>query len=496
MSLDRRNFIKNLTGGILLPAYSGFDLSSSGSKNPVFWVKGIPENPYYNGYKSNLHIGLDYLLYMMADKGIKLYRSKKENQLSGPSGLIEPEDVVLIKVNAQWKYRGCTNSDLIRGLIERILEHPDTFSGEIVIMENGQGRGSLNCDTQTNRNHYPDRNVHANALNEKHSYTFLVDKIFNDPRVSYYLLDPIRERFIDQSDHKADGYRLFGDVSYPCFTSSNGNRIELKEGVWDGKRFKKNLKLINVPVLKHHDRRGSEITGALKHFYGVVSMSDGYRQFRHYVGLGETCARMIQRIRTPVLHIMDAIWVSHKVLQGYPDNICYQANQLMASQDPVALDFCAAKYIMYPVDKNPRHHPKFWNIDRWLTAAQNVINASGGLKDEKNGIQVGMVTKDEKQIRKIQGDCNSFSVSGKVINSDNNLYGEETQGLKGIILEGLPGNPMTRSNGKYRVKIPSNWKGIIIPKSDCYRFDPPSVTVKSVSSDLKNINFKAIKLCT
>jgi len=168
----------------------------------------------------------------------------------------------------------------------------------------------------------------------------------------------------------------------------------------------------------------------------------------------------------------------------------------MASQDPVALDFCAAKYIIYPVDKNPRHHPKFWNIDRWLTAAQNVINASGGLKDEKNGIQVGMVTKDEKQIRKIQGDCNSFSVSGKVIYSDNSLHGGETQELKGIILDGLPGNPMTRSNGKYSVKIPSNWKGIIIPKSDCYRFDPPSVTVKSVSSDLKNINFKAIKLCT
>lgn len=495
MSINRRNFIKNLTGGILLPAYSGFDLSSLGSKNPVFWVKEIPENPYYNGYKSNLHIGLDYLLYVMADKGIKFYRSKNENQLAGPAGLIEPEDVVLIKVNAQWKYRGCTNSDLIRGLIERILEHPETFSGEIVIIENGQGRGSLKCDTQTKRNQYPDRSVHANALNKKHSYTFLVDKVFNDPRVSYYLLDPIRERFIDRQDHKTDGYRLFGDVSYPCFTSTSGNRIELKEGVWEGEKFKKNLKLINVPVLKHHDRGGSEITGALKHFYGVVSMKDGNR-FRHYRRLGETCANMISNVRTPVLNIMDAIWVSHKVLQGYPDDICFQANQLMASQDPVALDYCAAKYIMYPIDNNPRHHPKFSNIDRWLTAAQNFINASGGLEDEKNGIQVGMVTKDEKQIRKIKGECNTFSVSGKVIYSDNNQYRGETSGLKGIILGGLPGNPETRSNGRYRVNIPANWKGIIVPKSDCYRFDPPSRKIKSVSSDLKKINFKAIKLCS
>ena len=55
--------------------------------------------------------------------------------------MIEADDVVLIKVNAQWKYRGCTNSDLIRGLIQRIREHPGGFRGEVVIIENGQGRG-------------------------------------------------------------------------------------------------------------------------------------------------------------------------------------------------------------------------------------------------------------------------------------------------------------------------------------------------------------------
>jgi len=42
--------------------------------------------------------------------------------------MIEPDDVVLIKVNAQWKYRGCTNSDLIPGLIRAILDQPDGFS--------------------------------------------------------------------------------------------------------------------------------------------------------------------------------------------------------------------------------------------------------------------------------------------------------------------------------------------------------------------------------
>ena len=50
--------------------------------------------------------------------------------------------------------------------------------------------------------------------------------------------------------------------------------------------YQQNLKLINVPVLKHHDRGGSEITAALKHFYGLVTMSDGQSPSRHYSGPG------------------------------------------------------------------------------------------------------------------------------------------------------------------------------------------------------------------
>ena len=53
------------------------------------------------------------------------------------ASLLRAGDVVLLKVNAQWKYRGCTNSDVVRGLVQRILEHPDGFAGEVVIA-NGQ----------------------------------------------------------------------------------------------------------------------------------------------------------------------------------------------------------------------------------------------------------------------------------------------------------------------------------------------------------------------
>ena len=217
----------------------------------------------------------------MGRRGLKFYKSAATGPLAGPAGLIGSDDVVLVKVNAQWKYRGATNSDLVRGLVRRLLDHPDGFTGEIVLIENGQGRGSLACDS---RAAYPDGGVHANANDERHSFLYLVNRVFHDPRVSAYLLDSIRGRFILLGDHATDGYRRFENVSYPCFTTAGGRRVELRRGVWTGGAFRRNLKLINVPVLKHHDTGGSEFTACLKHMYGLVSMMDGQSSFRHYRG--------------------------------------------------------------------------------------------------------------------------------------------------------------------------------------------------------------------
>jgi hypothetical protein len=283
--LSRREFCKQTSGGILFSLLGSYPLRGNNSEdvlNDLYWIKGIPKDPFYVEEQANRHIGVDTLLSLMGSKGLKFYQSSTETALSGPSGLIAPEDVVLIKVNAQWKYRGCTNSDLVRGLIQRILDHPDVFTGEVVVFENGQGRGSLNCDWNGQSwNPYPDKDVHANANDEKHSFLYLVDSIFNDPRVSAYLLDPVRKTFIGEEDHETDGYRVYKNVSFPCFTTVNNNRVELLEGVWNGRGYNPNLKLINVPILKHHDTGGSEITASLKHFYGVLSMADGQSRYRH-----------------------------------------------------------------------------------------------------------------------------------------------------------------------------------------------------------------------
>ena len=282
----------------------------------------------------------------------------------------------------QWRFR--------RGVIQTIFDHPEGFTGEVVIMENGQGRGSLNCDTAT---YYPDGTVHANANDVNHSFVYLVNSIFEDPRVSFYLLDPISATFIAADDHQTNGYRIYENVSYPCFTTPGGHRVELREGIWQGGQYTQDLKLINIPVLKVHDTGGSEITASLKHVYGILSMADGQAVYRHYVGLGETCSKMMVSVRPPVrtLSMPSGSPIS---LLGYPASATFRANQLLAGQDPVALDYWAAKNILYPIDLNPRHHPDFPGISQWLSDAAAIINARGGLSNSAGGVLVGQVTMD------------------------------------------------------------------------------------------------------
>ena len=407
--MRRRNFLKVGAGGVfasLLSPSRRARAAETAVQNPVFSVTDVPDGPFYDPAEPNRHAGVDSLLTLMGENGLKFYRSNMSRLLSGPPGLIASGDVVLVKVNAQWKYRGATNSDVVRGIIQRILDHPDGFTGEIVIIENGQGRGSLKCDTSSS---YDNAAVHANAVDERHSFVYLVDSLFKDRRVSAYLLDSIRAKFIGEADHGTDGYRKFENVSYPCFTTANGRRVELKDGIWNGSGYDANLKLLNVPVLKTHG--GSEITASLKHFYGILTMNDGQSPFRHYGGLGETCGKMVAAIRTPVLNILDAVWVSHKALEGYPAASTFKANQLAAGQDPLALDYWAAKNILYPINKNANHHPDNATISAWMDAAGSTINSRGGLLRPQDGILIGSVTRREEEMLVRQTSARLFAES-------------------------------------------------------------------------------------
>jgi hypothetical protein len=87
--------------------------------------------------------------YALADQGIDALIAEMEalndffyRTTSRPTGIVGSTDVVIIKINNQWGGRGAgrlaTNTDVLKGLIWRIVQHPDGFTGEVVIAENTQ----------------------------------------------------------------------------------------------------------------------------------------------------------------------------------------------------------------------------------------------------------------------------------------------------------------------------------------------------------------------
>jgi hypothetical protein len=384
MKFTRREFIKGMatTGaGICLTGLSNPRKGlANGTNSQVFKVTDCPT---HDGQLR--HHGFDTLIDLYADNGQKFYKTDRWHPWGGPSGIIDTNDIVLIKVNCQWKCRGTTNTDLIRGLIHRILKHPDGFSGEIVIFENGQGQGAFNGDPNAWGSYAPwpeiDNNIWINAEQENLlTIDYLVNTVFKAHPVSSYLLDPIRSTFISASNHTTDGYRVIDEVSYPCFTSAGGNRIELREGIWNGSTHTSNIKLINVPVLKHHS--GTGITGTLKHSYGILSMADGYSGIRHYSQSGTQCGKMWSLVRIPVINILDCIWVSHEQLRGYPIEATNRSNILLASTDPVALDYHGSKHVLLPLGGIYAHEhdpDSFAGLINHLEGARDFINANGGI---------------------------------------------------------------------------------------------------------------------
>jgi hypothetical protein len=184
---------------------------------------------------------------------------------------------------------------------------------------------------------------------------------------------------VDPLDHVSDGYRRIEDVSYPCFTSRFGNRIELREGIWNGSGYNSNLKLINRPVLKTHD--GTGMTGSLKHTYGTLSMTDGNSDIRHYSQSGSQCGKMWGLVRPVDLNIIDCIWVSLASLAGYPREATSRRNLLLAGLDPAGLDYYASEHVLLPLSKNPEHDPdSFDGLIAYLEGARDYINASGGIR--------------------------------------------------------------------------------------------------------------------
>jgi hypothetical protein len=338
------------------------------------------------------HAGLDRLIELMGVHGLCLYRTEQKGILCSPTGLIAPDDVVLIKVNCQWDQRGGSNTDVLKGLIYRITEHPDGFTGEIVVADNGQIYGSITGGSLD----------YANSNAEDHSQSAQdVVNLFAGPyRVSTYLWTPLRNELVNEFDQRdsVDGYVLADTpdpnsnfrVSYPKFTTPYGTQISLKRGIFTpgkpvGTYNKEKLKVINLPVLKSHLMFA--VTGCVKHYMGVQSqpLSDGHGRLS-----SGSMGSLFADLGLPALNILDAIYVNPNPM-GQPGNgpstsytQARQVDTLMASLDPFALDYWASKNVLMPAAKKAGYTnvdsmdpDKTGNFRTYLENAKSIVLLAG-----------------------------------------------------------------------------------------------------------------------
>ena len=335
--------------------------------------------------------GFKALMGLMGDKDLPFYESKDEGRTHDPGGLIPRDAVVIVKVNSQWNERGGTNTDLVKAIIESVLAHPDGFTGEVVVADNGQAQygahghgGSLDYEKN-------------NAEDKGQSIQDVVDS-FPEHRVTTYLWDRITTRAVGEySEGDAeDGYIVEQDedprtgitVSYPKFRTELGTPISFKHGVWDqetGTYDDGRLNVINVPVLKTHFIFG--VTACVKHYMGVVSDKLTRRGAHRSVGTGGMGTEMTGT-RMPCLNILDAIWVNANPGRG-PSSTYQEAirlNTVMACVDPVALDHWASKNVLMQAARLKGHrdlskidpdNPEPGSFGGWLRLSMEELRKAG-----------------------------------------------------------------------------------------------------------------------
>lgn len=323
------------------------------------------------------------------------------DMLGGIENIIGKEDIVILKPNAQWWNQGMTNTNAMKAFIEEVLAISG-FDGEIIIADNHQFR---NPNSRAWTTQHCNGNFNYNEL-----VAFFREKGFTNvtkyhwqcagPNPNPLQGDAAGESRVVKGPWEGDGYVWRDDIvyvspmgrkcmlTYPVFTSSySAVTIDFKKGAWkNGEYTGQPVKFINFSALNHHGPYVG-VTASIKNYMGIVDMTCGFQGSTpqgyyntHYIGLRRlslplqkhmpwrikdaanrynwkyfhhtagVLGTFMREIRMADLNFITAYWIGwgsriKTEKSGYP-------KALLASRDPVALDFVACQEVLYPLTRD------------------------------------------------------------------------------------------------------------------------------------------------
>ncbi len=333
-------------------------------------------------------------------------------KLGGVEPFVGADDVVIIKVSAQWWNQGMTNVAAVKRVVERVLGR-EGFRGEVIVFENvhfrlADGSGLARAFTRPS-----ERNVdvagwdkmgdllpHFAKLGAPVSFVGLVDAgesrlagdHWHDPNHAHGVYGGDGRGPIAPGDPR-DGYHWDFDrafrlrrsrvdyaqtpLTWPRFTASRtGTVVDLKDGAFrrEGGRLVplgRKVTWVNMTTANEHSATG--YTGACKSAMGVVDMSAGrmgldprVRDYQsvHYFGdpharwrMAGPLAHFAKAVRAPDLYLSVAEWVAFTPRPGWDDEkqdirlaeeSAFRANTVVAGTDPVAIDAYCVRHLLMP----------------------------------------------------------------------------------------------------------------------------------------------------
>jgi len=353
--------------------------------------------------------------------------------MGGIESIISPDDIVLIKPNAQWWNQGSPNLCALKTFVDLIMNRSGGFNGEVIIGENCHRGPQPWISQDSGWAHVFERNADIDSIRNLNDLTSHLKNRYDDRFSGVHFVDV-----------KAGGRRVFGPsegagyvycdgtggapllkydngaadsdfrqviMTYPIFTTDGGTTVDFKNGIWaKGAYTGQPLKFINFAAINHHSTYCGA-TSAIKNYLGITDLSGGpdpenkgkivsqYYNFHSFPFnkwssgpvpgmLGGEIGAFMNTVRKADLNITTAQWTG---LASRTDLPAAHTKAVIACSDPVALDYHTTKYILYPNSHIEVHNPD---------------NASGPFRHElKKCADITGYQVDERRVNVKSYDC-------------------------------------------------------------------------------------------